>query len=116
MKVKLEKAKISAWEAKNHATGNVRYALPFFISGRGIYFHRVRSANTHWRDGALHHVSIAFWCGNGGFLHKGRMYAEIPDDGILCATCEGRAIGAGLDGARIINGKSVMYQPKQTDG
>lgn len=45
------------------------------------------------------------------FIHKGRMYAEIPEDGVMCATCKGKTVGAGLEGARDINGQAVMYQP-----
>jgi len=91
---------------------NVGYALPYYLSRKGKYFHRVRSAQNHWREGNLSHTSVHFWCGNSGFLgEKGRLFSKVSDDGVLCATCEGKAIGAGLDGERKINGKDVMYTP-----
>lgn len=116
MKVALETSKRCHYDGPaSHATDSIRYALPFYISNMGEYIHRIRSAEAHWRNGGLSHVSIKFWCGNGGFMHKGRMHSEIPEDGVCCAACEGRAIGAGLDGARIINGRAVMYSPRSRE-
>ena len=91
---------------------SVKFALPYYKSRAGKYFHRVRCAQNHWRNGELSHTSVGFWCGNGGFIgEKGKLYAKVPECGVLCATCEGKAIGAGLDGERKINGKEVMYSP-----
>lgn len=93
----------------------ISHSLPFYKSDRGEYYHRVRAANSHWRNNSkkLSHISISFWCGNSGSISgHGKLYAEIPVDGVLCATCEGRAIGAGQDGAQIINGRNVMYSPR----
>lgn len=112
-KIKLAKCKghDNPFFAKN--TKSVQFSLPYFKTRQGEYFHRVRHANNHWRGGELSHTSVGFWCGNGGFIgEKGRLYAKIPEGGVLCATCEGKAIGAGLDGERKINGKKVMYSPK----
>lgn len=95
-----------------HATKSVRYALPYYKSRRGDYFHRLRSASQHWRNGEYSHTSLGFWCGNSGQLNNGQMYSDIPEGGVLCATCEARAIGAGMDGARYINGRAVMYSPR----
>ena len=93
-------------------TKSIRLSLPFYMSRRGKYFHRVRHADHHWKKGKLSHTSVGFWCGGGGFLgEKGKLYGEVPEDGVLCSTCEGRAIGAGLDGVRVINGKAVMFKP-----
>ena len=46
---------------------NVKHALPYYLSRQGKYFHRVRSAQNHWRDGSYSHTSVHFWCGNSGF-------------------------------------------------
>ena len=114
-KVKLDIIKSHCWHPHSHATGNITYMLPYYLSNRGKYVHRIRSANTHWRDGEISHVSISFWCGNTGFMRKGKVFADIPSDGVLCAVCEGKAIGAGQDGERIINGRPVMYSPNHKD-
>ena len=105
-------------------------AQPFYKSHSPTskYYHRVRSARQHhigngesamWRP----HVAIHFWCGGSGYLSnnyhgkpKGALHSYIPEDGVLCATCEGRAIGAGKTGVRTINGRKVMYSPRKCDG
>ena len=111
-KVKLITKDDEPYSPNGHCSKSVKYALPYYKSRRGDYFHRVRSATNYWREGDLSHTSVSFWCGNSGFVgKKGQLYPEVPADGVLCATCEGRAIGAGLDGARTINGKKVMYSP-----
>lgn len=98
------------------AMPRITHMLPYYISGRGKYYHRVRSAANHaCGDKGYTHTSISFWCGNTGFIGngKGKLYKQIPEGGILCATCEGRAIGAGMDGAPVINGKEVCYSPRK---
>lgn len=102
--------------ANDKRTKSVMRSLPFFKSrnSNSKYFHRVRSAENHWWDGKLSHTSVAFWCGGGGFLgESGRLHGEITEGGVLCAVCEGKAIGAGLDGARVINGRAVMFKPRE---
>ena len=111
-KVQLKAHKIPAQFSRH--TKSINSSLPFFISrqANSKYYHRVRSAAAHWKDGKLSHISISFWCGNGGFLgRKGKLLGEVPIDGLLCATCHGRAIGSGVDGDRVINGQKVMYKP-----
>jgi len=91
----------------------VKLSLPFYIARLGKYFHRVRSSSNHWRNGKYSHTSVSFWCGGIGFVgDKGTLHGEVHENGTLCATCEGRAVGAGLDGVRMINGRSVMYSPR----
>ena len=110
LKVKLVIDKSSDY--RNKGLPVITHALPFYKSNNANtkYFHRVRSVNNHW----LGHSSVRFWCGNNGFLSSGRgkLFSKIPDEGVLCAVCEGKAIGAGQDGARIINGRKVMYSPR----
>jgi len=112
-KVELAYKKDHGWHAPGSPTKSVRYALPFFKCLAGIYYHRVRAANQHWRDGKYSHTSVEFWCGNMARLSIGRLFANVPSDGVLCATCEGRAIGAGMVGARLINGRHVLYSPRR---
>ena len=94
----------------------VTMALPFFKSNNpnSKYYHRVRFIKNHKIGNYKMHTSVSFWCGSSGFLHsgKGRLYKET--DGDRCAVCEGKAIGAGEDGYRVINGKDVMYSPRKT--
>lgn len=102
-------------------------ALPFFRSSSGKYIHRVRGVLMFYqRDtGHLSHSAVHYWCGGSGFprnrslLFSGRLEYENasffdspPEGSFVCATCEGRAIGAGMAGAREIAGKPVMFQPR----
>lgn len=43
----------------------------------------------------------------GGFL-----FEHAPEGEVLCATCEGRAIGAGQDDSHQINGRMVRFAPR----
>jgi hypothetical protein len=113
-KIKLEKADNSHYHPPGYQSKSIIRSKPYYKSRQGKYFHRVRFATKHIRNKKLSHVSISFWCGAGGFLgRKGIMYYEVPEDGILCAVCEGKAIGAGVDGDRVINGRYVNYQPRK---
>lgn len=91
----------------------IRFALPFYKGARGLYTHRLRSGSAHYWDGRLSHVSYHFWCGNIATSGKGTLLPKIPEGGIVCATCEGRAVGAGLAGSRTINGQAVMFSPRK---
>lgn len=117
MKVALGRAKKAAYRPPGHAITDLLKAQPFYRSNRGPYFHRVRFAEAYWRDGQLSHIAITYWCGNRGFLgEKGRLYGKIPEGEVLCAICEGKAIGAGMvDGGRI-NGRPVKYSPRKRRG
>ena len=112
MKVALELKNDYGWHRKGTAIKGVRYALPYFKSNQGAYLHRLRSANQYWSEGKLTHTSVKFWCGNIGYTNKGRLFATIPEGEVLCATCEGRAIGAGIYEKPFINGRLVKYQPQ----
>lgn len=107
-------------EPRYRSAGQLVMALPFYRGFHGSYFHRVRSGRLH-RLGDSHHISIKFWCGNVGFLDGrrargksggGELFAATPDNAIHCAICEGKAIGAGLNGARLINGRHVLFSPR----
>lgn len=96
-------------------------SLPFYRKNLGLV-HRVRDGRVYQKDDDTYsHTSIGFWCGNTGFLgldtHRknggyGALFAEPPEHAVHCATCEGRATGAGLNGARVICGRTVLYSPR----
>lgn len=114
MKIKLEKSRPYPWLAPEVGVSSITYSLPFYKSRKGKYIHRVRSADVHWWNGEVQHVSIHFWCGSYGFLNgKGMLIDSAPINEPVCATCEGRAIGAGTDGAPIINGRLVKFSPRE---
>ena len=116
MKIKLEKDRLPEWHAEGHVTKRAKLSLPYYQSRRGKYIHRVRYMNQHWRDNKFHHANVGFWCGGLGFPgEKGILMAEVPQGQVLCATCEGRAIGAGEDGSHLINGREVIYSPRRDD-
>lgn len=100
--------------------GRLTMALPFYRGYSGRLIHRVRSGLLH-KLGEEHHISLHFWCGNGGFIDSrrqrgrtggGELFAEPPENAIHCASCEGKATGAGLNGARVIYGRQVLFQPR----
>lgn len=100
--------------------GILTMALPFYRSFSGHLIHRVRSGVLH-KLGEEHHIGVTFWCGNGGFIDSrrergrsggGELFAETPERAMHCAICEGKAIGAGCDGTRIINGRHVLFSPR----
>jgi len=87
---------------------------PFAESGGGRYAHRVRSASLHTCLGKSH-IAVHLWCGMViciGGRNRGSRFVEEPTGRAICATCEGRAIGAGQLGAREIAGRAVMFSPR----
>jgi len=95
----------------------IKMCFPFYISRWGKYIHRVRSATHYTIHGKHSHTSISFWCGNlgsiGGERVRGTLLYETNENDVHCAICEGKAIGAGQDGARTINGRNVMFSPRK---
>jgi len=103
------------YASDNSGTISLTKSLPYYKSNdsNAKYYHRVRYGARHHVMNKTHY-SASFWCGSHGLIgEKGRLSAVVPNGEVLCATCEGRAIGAGLDGSRIINGKKVMYSPRR---
>lgn len=126
MKIALQRSKAFARYTPPPGCGHtaISFALPYYRSPYGQYIHRVRSGFIHRRDGLISHLSFSFWCGTTGFIEGdpkirigtkryGDLFASIPEGGILCATCEGRAIGAGMDGSPEINGRAVIFSPRK---
>lgn len=91
----------------------ITMALPFYRKKQGKYVHRVRSGSL-FTIHAKPHMSFTFWCGNSGHISEkgGQLFANPPEHSVFCATCEGRVIGAGLEGARKILGRTVLYSPR----
>lgn len=90
----------------------VRRSLPFVTSLRrtATLTHRVRSARIY-PGGSL---AVTAWCGQGFTVAPGR--AELgaePHPGYpVCATCEGRAVGAGQITSDVIVGHPVVFTPR----
>jgi len=102
-----------AWEFNEHV-GHVLLtkSLPFYKAHSGTYVHRVRSGELCLWDGKPRHTVFALWCGMSGNSNKGRLMSEASTDAIICATCEGRATGAGQLGSHIINGRFGRFSPR----
>jgi hypothetical protein len=96
----------------------VTQCLPFFRPGVGRYVHRVRYGKNFLRDGKVSHIALTMWCGQGGFLggkklNRGNELFDLPPDkSVLCATCEGRAIGSGMYVPPFIEGRAVKFSPR----
>ena len=113
--IELEVVKPSGWRPPHFDSVAVKKSLPYAESSGGEYTHRVRSARLHWMSGYGSHMSISCWCGMSllvGKRHKGQFVAEPSFGRPMCATCEGRAIGAGVDGSHKINGRMARFQPR----
>lgn len=96
----------------------VKRCLPLFRrrNSRSQYVHRIRSANVHLHFAGYFRgeswVSYQFWCGSTGTSSKGQATADIAPHEILCATCEGRAVGAGMPPYRLIPVGPVKFSPR----
>lgn len=94
-------------------------SLPFVESGGGRYTHRVRSLSLVTMHAPAHapHSAVACWCGMTVLLSTKHCHARSrlvsEPSRVLCATCEGRAIGAGQVGAQEIAGRPVMFIPRR---
>jgi len=107
-------------------SAKISRTLPYFWKGAGHYVHRVRSGTIHFTDWdcrnrtpmelKMTHISFNFWCDGVGFAgtrnREGKLYSAAPETGVVCATCEGRAIGAGQTDSRMICGHMVKFAPR----
>ena len=87
-------------------------SLPFYKAKSGTYTHRVRYGEVHLWDGKPTHTTFGLWCGMSGALGKGTLMSETEPDAVVCATCEGRATGAGQLDSHTINGRFVRFSPR----
>jgi hypothetical protein len=82
---------------------------PFLDNNRAVLIHRVRHVTTHkigsrWPS----HISIHCWCGNTMTgTKKFTFLSRVPDDRILCARCDDKAIESGRPSASDLSGKHV---------
>jgi hypothetical protein len=118
MTVELQRKPWRGWRNPRSAMMTISRSLPFFQSGQGNYIHRIRSGRVHFWDNAAAHTTFELWCGQLGHTGNrsrcppGRLMETTPPGATLCATCEGRAIGAGQLGSRMICGRIVKFSPR----
>jgi len=115
MKVALiqEKRNPYAWENPKSQQLPLTKALPFFRSKSGKYVHRVRSATSYWWETEYRHTAVKLWCNMTGFIgDKGTLLEQPEVNDVICATCEGRAIGAGQTDSHMIAGRFVKFTPR----
>lgn len=120
-KVALVNERTPEWFRKQSVP--LRAALPYYQRDGDGYVHRVRSGHLHYsiRTGEHTHTSVHFWCGATGFLypagkqnpkHRPAVITASPSPTrTICATCEGRAIGAGQVPGRAADGRVLQYRP-----
>lgn len=95
----------------------IKQSVPFVEARRGEYTHRVRHV-TLINFGNKSHFAVHCWCGMtmcvGGTGKGTGILLDTPSaNRPMCATCEGRVIGAGLLGSREISGRQVMYRASE---
>lgn len=66
----------------------------FMRSHASTRWHRVRAGVSMQRPWGLT-VVYRYWCGQATFADRSLGVETLPDQELLCGTCEGRAIGAG---------------------
>ena len=110
-KIVLQRPKPCGWVAPGRTIIPIHSALPYYTSRRGKYVHIIRSGQWHTGAGRPH-ASYSFWCGGNGYSSRGVLSAS-PNGSVLCATCEGRAVGIGAYGEKTINGRPVLFEPRK---
>lgn len=111
----LDKTPTPKFVGKDVQHTHAKMARPFVASDAGEYVHRVRSVTIHAMLGQAH-MAVRCWCGMTQLVSKrkkGRLLDAPPAGRPMCATCEGRVIGAGKIGARKIGEADVRYKPNQ---
>lgn len=116
MKISLQIKRDRDWGNPHFSSQPILKSLPYFRTQSGSYIHRVRYGTIHHYNGQYTHFALKFWCGMTGLgsdKRKQARFYDVPPDGmVVCATCEGRAIGAGLTESRMIAGKIVKFSPR----
>lgn len=113
----------------------VKRALPYSRSRQGAYVHRLRSGLLHvycptafddekggWYrvSNEVQHVGAHFklWCGQHATTARMRssweFFGEPPEGADVCATCEGRAVGAGYESTVLIANHPVKFSPRRS--
>lgn len=106
-------------------------SLPYMQSKKGKlrYVHRIRSGLLHLTystafDGGRQvrlsetaenaWLTFRLWCGVS--LTPGSLLLPEPPPGAnVCATCEGRAVGAGMPSSSIICRRPIIFRPHRTE-
>lgn len=79
---------------------------PFARTSRGNYVHRPRYGHIY----AGGRTCVTAWCGQ---LLQWATFLPVPSpDEVVCATCEGRAIGAGQLTSTVITGHEIRFSPR----
>ena len=124
MKVRLEEPRLRGFDSGYMSRARIKSSLPFVEAGKGEYTHRVRSATIYtvlngncFTPTGTTHIAAVCWCGQTILLSRKRksQFVVEPSEGRpVCATCEGRATGAGQLGAAEIAGRAVKYAPRKS--
>lgn len=81
---------------------------PFVMNDRGLLIHRPRTVVVCQLSGFPSHIGVGYYCGNQA--SGGRNFTflgEPPEDRLVCAVCEARAVMAGLPSTDEIMGRHV---------
>lgn len=85
---------------------------PFVENRRGVLIHRPKAVNVYTTSRrSKMHIAIHFYCGSGTTdcdkSQNVTFLAVPPEDSLLCAACEARAVMAGLPTTTSIAGRHV---------
>lgn len=86
-------------------------APAFVANPRGILVHRTRYVTGYIRDGKLSHYAVSYLCGNScgakPSIIRDLMFADPPEDRLLCSRCHGMAEGMRLPTSDQLAGRHV---------
>lgn len=104
------------WLPPEETVIHVKASPAFFYSPAASRAHRVRSGRLFVWQGRTTHAAYSLWCGQHGLIsekHKGNRLTNYPPRTLpVCATCEGRARGAGQLESHEIAGRLVLFSPR----
>lgn len=82
---------------------------PFLENSRAVLIHRIKHVTTHkigdrWKS----HISVKCWCGNSMAGTKKFTFLSFPPENkLVCARCEVKAISEGMPSSDELVGKHV---------
>ncbi len=114
MKVPLLPYPPVGWDRKVYPSA--KSSLPFLMTARKLkpYVHRPRTITLQTRWNTPDRIPFTAHCWCGMMIHRPMMLPEPPVDHAVCATCEGRAIGAGQIPSPELVGHELIFSPRVT--
>lgn len=99
---------LQRWDTKSRLCVHWTRCLPFLENRMAVLIHRPRSVTTYKIGNRRPHIGVGNWCGN--HMSGAEKFAFLPlppEDRIVCARCEEKAVAAGLPTSDQLAGRHV---------